>query len=105
MFHAFEKGWTTTDYLLAHIIDAEQNALWQRAGDDKNPKPDPFPRPNDETDDEVDGEEPGRGEVQAGMVVATTVTVSEFMAMRAEREAQWRARHNIPEPVPSEGGP
>ncbi|AJA43689.1 tail assembly chaperone [Mycobacterium phage Findley] len=91
VFHAFEKGWTTSDYLLAHVIDALRINNWQRTeGAHKNPPqgaPDPFPRPGDD--------EPKRAEgtVSAGTTAATRTTVGKFMAMRAEREKRWREKH------------
>ncbi len=38
--------WSTTDYLLAHLIDIEMVANWQRAGRKNSPRPKPFPRPD-----------------------------------------------------------
>lgn len=43
-------AWTDTDYLLAHVIDAERLALWQRSNEGaKNPsaKPSPYLRPGE----------------------------------------------------------
>lgn len=92
IFHAFEKGWNTTDYLLAHVIDALKIGLWQRTEDaqKKNPRhvPDPFPRPTDGDKQDTDSEY-----VQVGSTVATKTTVGKFLQMRAEREKRWREKH------------
>ncbi|UTN93210.1 tail assembly chaperone [Mycobacterium phage Syra333] len=92
IFHAFEKGWNTTDYLLAHVIDALKIGLWQRTEDaqKKNPRhlPDPFPRPTD-----GDKQDNGSEYVQVGSTVATKTTVGKFLQMRAEREKRWREKH------------
>ena len=86
VFHAVEKGWTTSDHLLAHVIDGLRINNWQRTeGATKNPPrgvPEPFPRPGD-------GEKPA-GVVDVGGVSATVTTVGEFEAMRAAREKRWR---------------
>jgi hypothetical protein len=37
--------WGATEHLLAVLIDVCQIANWQRGGDKKIPKPEPFPRP------------------------------------------------------------
>ncbi|QAY02751.1 hypothetical protein SEA_NIKLAS_20 [Mycobacterium Phage Niklas] len=89
VFHALEKGWNTTDYLLAHVIDALKIGLWQNTEDarKKPPRnaPKPFPRPADaeKTDSEY---------VSVGSTVATKTTVGEFLKMRAEREKRWREK-------------
>ncbi len=38
-------GWTSTDHLLAHVLDALRAANWQRGGKDAGPFPKPWPRP------------------------------------------------------------
>ena len=49
-----QVGWTNTDHLLAHVLDALHAANWQRGGKEADrPKPWPRPgqqpeRPNDE---------------------------------------------------------
>lgn len=92
IFHAFEKGWNTTDYLLAHVIDALRVGLWQNTEDaQKRPAknlPDPFPRPADDEKDSGDSEY-----VSVGSTVATKTTVGKFLEMRAEREKRWREKH------------
>lgn len=92
MFHAVEKGWTTTDYLLAHVIDAGRINNWQATeGAHASPPrgaPEPFPRPGDEEKQKPDGV------VSAGLTPATKTTVGKFLAMRAEREKRWRERNN-----------
>lgn len=94
VFHALEKGWTTSDYLLAHVIDGLRINNWQRTeGATKKPPrgvPDPFPRPQDS-----DKRDASVGDVaQVGDSVATVTTVEDFIARRAEREQRWRDRNN-----------
>lgn len=94
MFHAFEKGWTTSDYLLAHVIDGLRVNNWQRTeGARKRPPrniPEPFPRPRD-----TDKRSAEVGDVASvGNVTATVTTVNDFIQRRAEREQRWRDRHN-----------
>lgn len=94
VFHAVEKGWTTTDYLLAHVIDGVRINNWQRteAATKKPPRniPEPFPRPGDD-----DGEPKQVGDTaHVGSAPATVTTLGEFMARRAEREQRWRDRQN-----------
>ncbi|QFG11441.1 tail assembly chaperone [Mycobacterium phage Ekdilam] len=93
IFHAFEKGWNTTDYLLAHAVDALRVLIWQKTEDatKDNPRhvPDPFPRPGDADRNKADSEY-----VAVGSTVATKTTVGKFLAMRAEREKRWREKHN-----------
>lgn len=94
VFHALEKGWTTTDYLLAHVIDGIRINNWQRTeGATKKPPrgvPDPFPRPQD--NQKRDG---SVGDVaQVGDTAATVTTVEDFIARRAEREQRWREKHD-----------
>lgn len=92
VFHAIEKGWSTTDHLLAHVVDALWINNWQRTTDatKKPPRnvPKPFPRPGDEN------EEPEQGDVvSVAGVAAKVTTVGEFLRIRAERETRWRLRH------------
>jgi hypothetical protein len=51
VFHKLSQGWTTTDYMLAHVIDGLRVNNWQRTeGAHKKPPtgmPEPFPRPGD----------------------------------------------------------
>ncbi|AOQ28882.1 tail assembly chaperone [Mycobacterium phage Thyatira] len=93
VFHAVEKGWLTTDYLLAHLIDAQRINNWQATeGAQANPPrnvPEPFPRPGDEERKRND-----RGVVSAGLHAATKTTVGKFLAMRAERAKRWLERKN-----------
>jgi hypothetical protein len=103
VFHAFERGWTTTDYLLAHVVDGIRINNWQRTeGATKRPPrgmPDPFPRPGDD-DKKADRQV---GDTAAlGTTPATVTTVGEFDARRAEREQRWRDKHNKPKRL--EGG-
>ena len=92
VFHAFERGWNTTDYLLAHLIDAARVNNWQRTeGARKKPprgQPKPFPRPADmaKTQRQVGDTAP------VGGSAATVVTFDEYMARRAEREQRWREK-------------
>lgn len=94
VFHAFEKGWTTSDYLLAHLIDGVRITNWQRTeGATKRPPrniPEPFPRPGTATKDTAEVGDV----VSVGNASATVTTVSEFLRLRAEREQRWRDKHN-----------
>lgn len=96
VFHALERGWTTSDYLLAHVIDGLRINNWQRTeGATKRPPrgvPEPFPRPGD--DDNKTGDRQIGDPVSVGTSTATVTTVGDFMARRAEREQQWRDKHN-----------
>lgn len=40
--------WTATQHMTANVIDLLNAANWQRAGDEKQPAPQPIPRPGDE---------------------------------------------------------
>ncbi|AJD82239.1 tail assembly chaperone [Mycobacterium phage Keshu] len=91
VYHAFEKGWTTTDYLLAHLIDGQNWLNWTKTeAAEKNPKapPERFPRPGDEA-----REKQSDGTVSVGTTAATKTTVGNFLKMRAEREQRWREKH------------
>lgn len=92
VFHALEKGWSTTDYLLAHVIDGIRINNWQRTeGATKKPPrniPDPFPRP---ADDKKDG---AVGDVAVvGDTTATVTTVEDFVAQRQARQQRWLEKH------------
>jgi len=94
VFHAFEQGWTTTDYLLAHVIDGVRIGNWQQTdGARKRPPrnvPDPFPRPSDLAKSQ---HKPAAGDTtMVGDSVATVTTVDDFLARRAELEQRWRDR-------------
>lgn len=96
MFHALEQGWTTSDHLLAHVIDALWVNNWQRTRDaTKRPPrniPERFPRPGDLQPAEG---KPAKGSVvDVGGVAAKVTSVGEFLAMRAEREKRWREQNN-----------
>ena len=95
MFHAFERGWNTSDYLLAHIIDALRINNWQRTdGARKKPPrntPEPFPRPGDA---DKKSEANIGDSVTIGSSTATVTTVGDFIAKRAERERNWHAKKN-----------
>lgn len=87
MFHAIEKGWITTDYLVAIAADALHDLIWQKTEDGqkgrKRPKRIPRPIP-----DEHEGTAPtgfgGR---------ATVMSVEEFEQRRAERQRKWVEKH------------
>lgn len=92
VFHAVEKGWTTSDYLLACVIDGVRILAWQKTeGAQKKPPrnmPKPFPRPHDEQTPQV-------GQVvSVGGVSATVTTIDDFLSKRAAREQRWRDKHN-----------
>ena len=65
-------GWTATDHLLAHILDALRAANWQRGGKDPEP-PKPWPRP-------------GIAEADAPMSVDELARHKERMSYRFARE-------------------
>lgn len=92
VFHAVEKGWDTNSHLLAVAVDTLRVANWQRTEDatKKPPRnvPEPFPRPGD--NDKSTGP---AGVVSVGGAAATVTTVGKFLEMRAERERQWRLKH------------
>ena len=91
VFHAIEKGWGTSDHLLAHVIDALWISNWQNTeGATKRPPrdvPERFPRPGGV----AQSTEPGV--VSVGGVVAKVTTVGKFMAQRAEREKRWQRQN------------
>lgn len=104
VFHAVEKGWNTTDYLLAELIDGIAVGNWQRTegAQSRPPKgfPDPYPRPTKpKTDDAAAAQQQqttssGKRVVDLGIIgQATPTTVADFMKRRAEREARWREKH------------
>lgn len=87
LFHAIEKGWTTTDYLLAIIGDAVQDLVWQNTEDGHNDRrrPKRIPRPQR-------GDEEGTAPTGFGGR-ATLMSVDEFEARRAERARKWVEKH------------
>lgn len=93
VFHSLEKGWTTTDYLLAHVIDGIRVNNWQRTeGATKKPPrgiPDPFPRPAEDKRETAVGDT-----AHVGDTAATVTTVEDFLSKRTEREQRWREKHN-----------
>lgn len=94
VYHALEKGWTTTDYLLAHVVDGIRVNNWQRTeGATKKPPrgmPKPFPRPSD--NDKRDAQIGDTARV--GSAKATVITVAEYAERRAAREQRWRDKNN-----------
>ena len=42
-----DAAWTTSEHLLANVLDTLNAANWQRAGDSKAKAPKPIPRPAD----------------------------------------------------------
>jgi Family of unknown function (DUF5361) len=97
LFHVAERGWTTTDYQLAKVIDWLAILAWQRTEDATRKTPQRFPTPVRRPFD-VESEASPTVPIMGGYV-ATPMRVSEFLARRAERERLWRLRHGI-----SEGG-
>ena len=85
VFHAFEQGWNTTDYLLALIGDGIHDLIWQKTKDGrKNRKrPKRIPRPKREADD---------GTAPTGLGRVSVMSVEEFERRRAERQQRWRER-------------
>lgn len=96
IFHAIEKGWTTTDYLLAHVIDGIRINNWQRTeGATKRPPrdvPEAFPRPAD-LEAKQDTTKQVGDTVAFGSSTATVTTVGDFLKKRAERQRRWRERN------------
>ncbi|WP_264066891.1 DUF5361 domain-containing protein [Mycolicibacterium komossense] len=86
VFHAFEQGWTTTDYLLAIIADAEHDLIWQKTKDgQKNRKrPKRIPRPKRESSD---------GTTSSGLSRVSVMPVEEFERRRTERQRRWVERN------------
>ncbi|ACB58174.1 tail assembly chaperone [Mycobacterium phage Jolene] len=85
VFHAFEQGWNTTDYLLALIGDGIHDLIWQKTKDgSKNRKrPKRIPRPK------RDGQD---GTASTGLGKVTVMTVEEFERRRAERQRRYIER-------------
>ena len=52
-------GWSQTTVMLADIADLLAGANWQRQGDKKAPKPQPYPRPGDGGEQSQFGERSG----------------------------------------------
>lgn len=94
VFHAVERGWGTTDHLLAHVIDALKINNWQRTeGARKKPPrnvPEPFPRPGDEVQKPSDGDDTV---VSVAGVAAKVTTVSKFLELREKRKRRWLRRN------------
>jgi hypothetical protein len=93
VFHAVERGWVTSDYILAHVVDALNVNNWQRTKDArKDPPrnvPKPFPRPGDEQKKKP----ADTGVVSVAGVAAKVTTVSKFLDIRAKREQRWLRRN------------
>lgn len=85
VFHAFEQGWTVSDYLLALIGDGIHDLIWQKTKDgQKNRKrPKRLPRPKREASD---------GTASTGLGRVTVMSVEEFERRRAERQRRWVER-------------
>lgn len=97
VFHAVERGWTTTDHLLASVVDLLAILAWQNTEDAQKGRnrPRPVPRPADEL---------AAQSAQGGLLdgsPATPMTVGEFLARREAREKAWLARN---QPPAQEGG-
>ena len=85
LFHAFEKGWNTADYLLALIGDGIHDLIWQKTKDGrKNRKrPKRIPRPKRESDD---------GTASSGLGRVSVMTVEEFEKKRQGRMKAYAER-------------
>ena len=92
VFHAFEQGWTTSDYLLASAVDVLSVQAWLQTRDaqEKFPRhrPKPLPRPTWGEPEPMEGKT-----VPLGMGSATVVTVGELMARREARQKAWLEKH------------
>lgn len=99
VFHKVERGWTTTDYRLADVIDVLQIIAWQRTEGAHERPPRDMPAPVRRPFDPVPEDSPTAPLM--GGYVATKMTVGDFLTRRLEREKRWRKRNGIPEP---EGG-
>lgn len=96
VFHAFEQGWNTTDYLLALVADGIHDLIWQKTKDGrKNRKrPKRIPRPKRETDD---------GTTSTGLGRVSVMTVEEFERRRAERQRRYIERKQREQRVKAAG--
>lgn len=85
VFHAFEQGWNTTDYLVAIVADGIHDLIWQKTKDGrKNRKrPKRLPRPKRDTND---------GTASSGLGTVSVMTVEEFERRRAERQRRYVER-------------
>lgn len=85
VFHAFEQGWNTSDYLLAIIGDGIHDLIWQKTKDGrKNRKrPKRLPRPKRET---------GDGTASTGLGRVSVMSVEEFERRRTERQRRYVER-------------
>lgn len=85
VFHAFEQGWNTTDYLVALVADGIHDLIWQKTKDGrKNRKrPKRIPRPKRES---------GDGTASTGLGRVSVMTVEEFERRRTERQRRYVER-------------
>lgn len=85
VFHAFEQGWNTSDYLLALIGDGIHDLIWQKTKDGrKNRKrPKRLPRPTRDAND---------GTASTGLGRVTVMSVEEFERRRNERQRRYVER-------------
>ncbi|MDD7813692.1 DUF5361 domain-containing protein [Mycobacterium sp. CSUR Q5927] len=84
-FNAVEKGWSTTDHLVAGLVDLTAILAWQNTADaqQKFPRhrPKPMPRPGDD-------DKPGATEAPLmGGMSASVMTAEEFQRRIEERRA------------------
>lgn len=93
VFNAVEKGWSTTDYLTALMIDLLAVLAWQNTADGHSRfprhKPKPIPRP-----DHGDTTTPEIAPLMGGLggMPASVMSVEEFQA-RIEERRRRRAAH------------
>lgn len=85
LFHAFEQGWQTADYLLALIGDGIHDLIWQKTKDGRKNRrrPKRIPRPKRESDD---------GTASSGLGRVSVMTVEEFEKKRQGRMRAWVER-------------
>lgn len=89
-FNSVEKGWSTTDHLVAGLVDLTAILAWQNTADaqQKFPRhrPKPIPRPD------YSSERPTEAPLMGGMS-ASVMSIDEFQRRIAER-AERRSRGN-----------
>lgn len=85
MFHVFEQGWNTADYLLAIIGDGIHDLIWQKTKDGRKNRrrPKRLPRPKRQADD---------GTASTGLGRVSVMTVEEFEKKRADRMRRYVER-------------
>lgn len=78
LFHAFEKGWNTADYLLALIGDGIHDLIWQKTKDGRKNR-------NGRSGSRGRSASPDDGTASSGLGRVSVMTVEEFEAKRQGR--------------------